>query len=128
MNLFESNIFTLIYTCLVIGLIVLFFISFTLFIRRVLQSSVAKKHHVINMNQKLDRIIELLEKIRNSDRRGMKRGMRMANYIKELREKVGHDYVFLNFAGGCVFNKEGEVLLQKEETLTLGAFQVVQWR
>ena len=37
----------------------------------------------------------------------------MANYIKELREKVGHDYVFLNFAGGCVFNKEGEVLLQK---------------
>ena len=63
MNLFESNIFTLIYICLVIGLIVLFFISFTLFIRRVLQSSVAK-HHVINMNQKLDRIIELLEKIK----------------------------------------------------------------
>ncbi|EJR73928.1 DUF4083 domain-containing protein [Bacillus cereus] len=62
MNLFESNIFTLIYICLVIGLIVLFFISFTLFIRRVLQSSVEKKHHVINMNQKLDRIIELLEK------------------------------------------------------------------
>ena len=128
MNLFESNIFTLIYTCLVIGLIVLFFISFTLFIRRVLQSSVAKKHHVINMNQKLDRIIELLEKDKNSDRRSMKRGKRMANYIKELREKVGHDYVFLNFAGGCVFNKDGEVLLQKEETLTLGDFQVVQWR
>ncbi|PEQ58245.1 hypothetical protein CN470_25355 [Bacillus cereus] len=62
MNLFESNIFISIYTCLVIGLIVLFFISFTLFIRRVLQSSAAKKHHVINMNQKLDRIIELLEK------------------------------------------------------------------
>ena len=128
MNLFESNIFTLIYTCLVIGLIVLFFISFTLFIRRVLQSSVAKKHHVINMNQKLDRIIELLEKDKNSDRRSMKREREMANYIKELREKVGHDYVFLNFAGGCVFNKDGEVLLQKEETLTLGDFQVVQWR
>ncbi|MCW9129999.1 DUF4083 domain-containing protein [Bacillus paramycoides] len=61
MNLFESNIFTLIYTCLVIGLIVLFFTSFTLFIRRILQNSVAKKQHVINMNQKLDRIIELLE-------------------------------------------------------------------
>ncbi|HDR7692902.1 TPA: DUF4083 family protein, partial [Bacillus thuringiensis] len=29
---------------------------------RVLQSSAAKKHYVINMNQKLDRIIELLEK------------------------------------------------------------------
>ncbi|NWK70225.1 DUF4083 domain-containing protein [Bacillus paramycoides] len=62
MNLFESNIFTLIYTCLVIGLIVLFITSFTLFIRRLLQNSVAKKQHVINMNQKLDRIIELLEK------------------------------------------------------------------
>lgn len=61
MNLFESDIFTLIYTCLVIGLIVLFFLSFTLFIKRVLQSSAAKQQ-VMHMNQKLDRIIELLEK------------------------------------------------------------------
>lgn len=61
MDLFESNIFKLIYTCLIIGLIVLFFLSFTLFIRRLLQSSAAKKQNVINMNQKLDRIIELLE-------------------------------------------------------------------
>ncbi|TXR63216.1 DUF4083 domain-containing protein [Bacillus sp. AR18-7] len=62
MNLFESDIFTLIYTCLVIGLIVLFFLSFTMFIKRVLQSSAAKKQQVMHMNQKLDRIIELLEK------------------------------------------------------------------
>lgn len=62
MNLFESDIFTLIYTCLVIGLIVLFFLSFTLFIKRVLQSSAAKKQQVMHMNQKIDRIIELLEK------------------------------------------------------------------
>ncbi|BCB37028.1 hypothetical protein BCJMU51_1907 [Bacillus cereus] len=62
MNFFESDIFTLIYTCLVIGLIVLFFLSFTLFIKRVLQSSVAKKQQVMHMNQKLNRIIELLEK------------------------------------------------------------------
>ncbi|QOW28235.1 DUF4083 domain-containing protein [Bacillus cereus] len=62
MNFFESDIFTLIYTCLAIGLIVLFFLSFTLFIKRVLQSSAAKKQQVIHMNQKLDRIIELLEK------------------------------------------------------------------
>ncbi|MED2934357.1 DUF4083 domain-containing protein [Bacillus wiedmannii] len=61
MNLFENNIFTLIYTCLVIGLIVLFFLSFTLFIRRVFQNSVAKKQQVMHMNEKLDRIIELLE-------------------------------------------------------------------
>lgn len=62
MDLFERDIFTLIYTCLVIGLIVLFFLSFTLFIKRVLQSSAAKKQQVMHMNQKLDRIIELLEK------------------------------------------------------------------
>lgn len=62
MNLFERDIFTLIYTCLVIGLIVLSFLSFTLFIKRVLQSSAAKKQQVMHMNQKLDRIIELLEK------------------------------------------------------------------
>ncbi|MDQ4481643.1 DUF4083 domain-containing protein [Bacillus cereus] len=62
MNLFESDIFTLIYTCLAIELIVLFFLSFTLFIKRVLQSSAAKKQQVMHMNQKLDRIIELLEK------------------------------------------------------------------
>ncbi|QUW28397.1 DUF4083 domain-containing protein [Bacillus cereus] len=62
MNLFESDIFTLIYTCLVIGLIVLFFLSFTMFIKRVLQSSATKKQQVMHMNQKLDRIIELLEK------------------------------------------------------------------
>lgn len=37
----------------------------------------------------------------------------MANYIKEIRKKVGHDYIILNFAGGCVFNEEGKVLLQK---------------
>lgn len=41
----------------------------------------------------------------------------MANYIKELREKIGHDYVILNFAGGCVFNEFGEVLLQKKRRL-----------
>ncbi|MBY0597933.1 NUDIX hydrolase [Bacillus bingmayongensis] len=37
----------------------------------------------------------------------------MANYIKEIRKRVGHDYIILNFAGGCVCNEKGEVLLQK---------------
>ena len=41
----------------------------------------------------------------------------MANYIKELREKVGHDYVFLNFAGGCVFNKKKEKYYCKKRRL-----------
>lgn len=35
------------------------------------------------------------------------------NYIKWLRSKVGHEKCILVFAGGCVFNEKGEVLLQK---------------
>ena len=35
------------------------------------------------------------------------------NYIQWLRSKVGHDKVILIFAGGCIFNDKGEVLLQK---------------
>ena len=35
------------------------------------------------------------------------------NYIKWLRSKVGHEKIILVFAGGCVFNRKGEVLLQK---------------
>ncbi|PEY34585.1 NTP pyrophosphohydrolase [Bacillus cereus] len=37
----------------------------------------------------------------------------MADYIRKLRTKVGHECVLLNFSGGCVFNEVGEVLLQK---------------
>lgn len=37
----------------------------------------------------------------------------MKNYIKQLREKVGHQKVILNFAVGIVFNTRGEILLQK---------------
>lgn len=35
------------------------------------------------------------------------------NYIKWLRSKVGHEKIILTFAGGCVFNEKGEVLLQR---------------
>lgn len=35
------------------------------------------------------------------------------NYIKWLRSKVGHEKIILNFAGGCIFNERGEVLLQR---------------
>ena len=37
----------------------------------------------------------------------------MADYINWIRSKVGHDKVILVFAGGCLFNEEGKVLLQK---------------
>ena len=37
----------------------------------------------------------------------------MKNYIQWIRSKVGHDKIILTFAGGCIFNENGEVLLQK---------------
>lgn len=35
------------------------------------------------------------------------------NYIQWIRGKVGHEKIILVFAGGCIFNEKGEVLLQK---------------
>ncbi len=35
------------------------------------------------------------------------------NYIKWLRSKVGHEKIILVFAGGCIFNEVGEILLQR---------------
>ena len=37
----------------------------------------------------------------------------MENYIQSIRRKVGHDKIILAFAGGCIFNDKGEVLLQR---------------
>lgn len=35
------------------------------------------------------------------------------NYISWLRSKVGHEKIILVFAGGCLFDEQGRVLLQK---------------
>ena len=35
------------------------------------------------------------------------------DYINWIRSKVGHEKIILVFAGGCLFNNEGKVLLQK---------------
>lgn len=35
------------------------------------------------------------------------------NYIQWLRSKVGHEKVILVFAGGCIRNDKGEILLQR---------------
>lgn len=35
------------------------------------------------------------------------------NYIQWIRSKVGHEKIILIFAGGCILNEKGEVLLQK---------------
>lgn len=37
----------------------------------------------------------------------------MADYIKWIREKIGHEKIFLNFATACIVNENNEVLLQK---------------
>ncbi len=34
------------------------------------------------------------------------------DYISYIRSKIGHDKIILNFAGGILANKEGEILLQ----------------
>lgn len=35
------------------------------------------------------------------------------DYINWMRSKVGHEKIILNFAGGCIYNDKGEVLLQR---------------
>ncbi len=35
------------------------------------------------------------------------------NYIKWIRNKVGHEKIILTCAGGCIFNDDGAVLLQR---------------
>lgn len=35
------------------------------------------------------------------------------DYIKWIRSKVGKEKIILVFAGGCIFNENGEVLLQR---------------
>ena len=35
------------------------------------------------------------------------------DYIQDLRQKVGHEPLILNFAGGILVNKKNEILLQK---------------
>ncbi len=35
------------------------------------------------------------------------------DYIKTLRQKVGHEPIILNFAGGILANDQNEILLQK---------------
>src|SRR5882724_2597118 len=38
--------------------------------------------------------------------------MGMSEYVRHLREKIGHDMLFMSAASGVVFNQAGEILLQ----------------
>ena len=48
--------------------------------------------------------------------------MSTQNYIQWIRNKVGHEKIILVFAGGCVFNDSGEVLLQRRGDSGLWGF------
>lgn len=37
----------------------------------------------------------------------------MGDYIQWIRERVGHEPIFLNFATAFIFNETGQILLQK---------------
>ena len=39
----------------------------------------------------------------------------MSDYIKWIRSKVGNETIILNFAGVCITNEKGELLLQKKK-------------
>ncbi|MBO4914761.1 MAG: NUDIX hydrolase [Oscillospiraceae bacterium] len=39
--------------------------------------------------------------------------MEQKDYIQWIRSKVGHERIILVFSGGCAFDKEGRVLLQR---------------
>ena len=41
----------------------------------------------------------------------------MGNYIQWIREQVGHEPIFLNFAAAFILNERGEVLLQKRSDM-----------
>ena len=56
------NVGDIIYQVIVLGLIVLFVVSFSLFIRRMLLNQQAKKHQLNEIEKKLDKIIELMDK------------------------------------------------------------------
>ncbi|WP_232697252.1 DUF4083 domain-containing protein [Brevibacillus daliensis] len=58
----DLNFISIIYLSVIFALIILFIVSLTLFVRRLLIHSSAKRTHSIEMNKKLDKIIELLEK------------------------------------------------------------------
>ncbi|MFM1655206.1 DUF4083 domain-containing protein [Brevibacillus sp. B_LB10_24] len=62
----DINIVSIVYLCIVFGLIALFVVSLTLFIRRFLVNSSIKNNQLNKIEKKLDKIIELLEKDRNS--------------------------------------------------------------
>lgn len=59
------NLGDMIYQVIVLGLIVLFVVSFSLFIRRMLLNQQAKMRQLNELEKKLDKIIKLMDKHEN---------------------------------------------------------------
>jgi len=60
-NIDNFNVISIVYLIIIIGLIALFVVSFTLFIQRLLINSSIKSSRSIEIEKKLDKVIELLE-------------------------------------------------------------------
>ncbi|OAT82599.1 hypothetical protein A6P54_08630 [Bacillus sp. MKU004] len=56
------NLGDILFQLIVFSLIIIGVVSFTLFIRRLIINSKVQSHSAVDLNKKLDRIIELLEK------------------------------------------------------------------
>ena len=48
--------------------------------------------------------------------------MESKDYVRWIRSKVGHEKIILVFAGGCVFDTSGKVLLQRRGDSTKWGF------
>lgn len=50
------------------------------------------------------------------------KGETTMDYIRWIREKVGHEKIMLNFVSGCLRDKQGKLLLQKRADKNLWGF------
>lgn len=62
----EINVISIVYMGIIIGLIILSVVSFMFFIRRLLINSSTKSNQTVEIGKKLDKIIDLLERDKNS--------------------------------------------------------------
>ncbi|NGP46529.1 DUF4083 family protein [Bacillaceae bacterium SIJ1] len=61
-QLFAISYIDITFQLIIIALIILFFVSLTLFVRRLMINASVKRKQAANAEKKLDRMIELLEK------------------------------------------------------------------
>lgn len=73
------------------------------------------------MKRRLLTLLDAYDNIKSSNKNlsvgfydaGEKSSMKSKDYIRWIRSKVGHEKIILVFAGGCIFDASGKVLLQR---------------